>query len=94
MTDDSYYVLATVNRWQYNLPMDEGDRLATELDVMKNCVTSADPLYVRFTDTSGSEVRINVNHIEIFHTSTPETRARDKELVARQKAEKDWSEDE
>jgi hypothetical protein len=95
----TYYILATVNRWTFSLPIDEGDRIVTELEAMRDNVwattrEAGDPMFIRFTDRSGSEVRIRAAQIECMYLSTAESRARDKEFEAREKANKDWSQDE
>lgn len=86
--DDSYYSLHTVNRLIFELDTSEGDRLCTLLDKLNDNMimpngTNPDPMFVNFTDRSGSDVRIRAGHIEAFFTSTPASRAKDEEAKAR-----------
>ena len=95
----TYYRLSTVNRWLFDLEVDEGDKLATVLDAARDNVWAdkkeeSDQMFVTFNDRYGSEVRVRMAHIEVFYYSSPETRAREVEADRKEqrwkKSTKEW----
>lgn len=102
MTDDglgSYYMLATASRLYFSLDQSEGDRVGTIMDQQKdgwwqaNSREAADPMFITFTDQSGSEVRVRPCQIDALYTSTPASRARDLELRELRKSLKRWDDE-
>jgi hypothetical protein len=98
----SYYILAMASRVYYYLDISEGDRIVTLLDALHDVIAYdgvervgavAEPMFVAFTDRSGSEGRIRAAQIEALYTSTPESRARDRAFRAADKAAHPFEDD-
>lgn len=97
----TYYRMATVNRWLFDLAVEEGDRVATVLDGAKENVWAdkkqdGDPMFITFTDRYGSDVRVRMAHIEAFYFSSPATRLKEREAEEKEreyKKSKEWDDD-